>query len=80
MFDILQYAYLFGDLFFLFIWLILFFARKDLRKQMLIMSFVVAPMGPISEIFYLRDYWQPQLFNGWSVGVEDLLLLFQLEA
>ncbi|KKQ91174.1 MAG: hypothetical protein UT16_C0022G0002 [Candidatus Azambacteria bacterium GW2011_GWA2_39_10] len=51
--------------------------RRDLRKEMLTMSFVVAPMGPLSEFFYLRDYWQPELFNGWSIGIEDLIFGFK---
>ena len=71
-----QYTYLAGDLFFLVIWIILFLHRQDLRKKILVMSLLVAPMGPISELFYLRDYWQPQLFNGWVIGVEDLLFGF----
>jgi len=52
--------------------------RRDLRKEMLTMSFVVAPMGPLSEFFYLRDYWQPELFNGWSIGIEDLIFGFTI--
>lgn len=65
-----QYAYLIGNLFFLTVWVILFLYRRDLRRKMLIMSLVIAPMGPISQLFYLRDYWQPQLFNGWLIGIE----------
>lgn len=78
MFNNYQYAYLIGNLFFLFIWLILFIARKDLRKEILIMSLVVTPLGPLSEFFYLRDYWQPQLFTGWIIGIEDLLFAFSI--
>jgi len=40
------------------------------------MSLLVAPMGPLSEFFYLRDYWRPELFNGWPIGLEDLLFAF----
>ena len=78
MFANFQYAYLLGNLFFLLVWIILFIYRRDLRRKMLIMSLVVAPMGPLSEIFYLRDYWQPQLFNGWLIGIEDLLFGFAI--
>src|SRR3989344_2060512 len=76
MVDNFQYSYLIGNIFFLFIWLFLFIFRRDLRKEMLIMSFIVAPMGPISEIFYLRDYWRPEIFNGLLIGIEDLLFGF----
>src|SRR3989344_2113188 len=76
MFDSFQYTYLLGDLFFLLIWIILFIFRRDLRKEIFIMSLVVAPMGPMSEFFYLRDYWHPELFTGWAIGIEDLLFSF----
>jgi hypothetical protein len=78
MFGNFQYAYLVGSIFFLLVWLILFLRRKDLRKEMIIMSLLVAPMGPLSEFFYLRDYWQPELFNGWVVGLEDLIFGFTI--
>ena len=78
MFGSFQYAYLIGNIFFALFWIILFMYRRDLRKEMLTMSFVVAPMGPLSEFFYLRDYWQPELFNGWSIGIEDLIFGFTI--
>ena len=73
-----QYAYLIGNAFFLIVWLILFMLRKDLRKEMLLMSVLIAPLGPLSELFYLRDYWQPQIFTGWVIGIEDLLFAFSI--
>ena len=78
MFANFQYAYLLGNIFFLLVWIILFICRRDLRRKILIMSLVVAPMGPLSQLFYLRDYWQPQLFNGWLIGIEDLLFGFAI--
>jgi hypothetical protein len=68
-----QYAYLVFNLIYFFIWLGLFLYRRDLRHKMLIMSFLVAPLGPISQLFYLRDYWRPEIFTGWSIGIEDFL-------
>ena len=64
-----QYAYLLGTLGFLLIWIVLFLNRRDLRRKMLTMSLLIAPIGPFSELFYLRDYWRPQLFNGWAIGI-----------
>lgn len=78
MFNNLQYAFIIGNLLFLLVWIILFTIRPYLRKEMLIMSLIVAPMGPISEIFYLRDYWRPETFNGLLIGVEDLLFGFTI--
>lgn len=71
-------AYLTGDIIFFIIWGVLFFLRKDLRKKMLTMSLLIAPLGPLSEFFYLRDYWRPQLLFGFRIGVEDLLFAFTI--
>ena len=76
MFENLQYAYLIGDGVLFLVWMTLFLIRKDLRREILMMSLIVAPLGPISEIFYTADYWKPTLFNGWRIGVEDVLFGF----
>ena len=78
MFDNFQYAFIAGNLLFLLVWIILFVTRRDLRKEILIMSIIVAPMGPISEIFYLRDYWQPEFFNSMLSIIEELLFGFTI--
>jgi hypothetical protein len=71
-----RYAYLINNIFFAIVWLMLFFLRPDLRRKMTIMSIIVALIGPFSEFFYLRDYWRPEIFNGWMIGVEDVLFGF----
>jgi len=78
MFDNFQYASILGNLFFFLIWIFLFLNRRDLRKEILIMSLIVAPMGPLSELFYLRDYWQPEFFNSWSAIIENLFFAFTI--
>jgi len=45
---------------------------------MLIMSLLVALLGPLSEIFYLRDYWHPQLASYLSLSTQDLLFGFSI--
>ena len=70
-----KYAYLLGDLILFAVWSILFL-RKDLRKEILTVSIIGGVLGPLSEAFYIRDYWQPQLFNGWTIGIEDFLFGF----
>ncbi|MEK7596006.1 MAG: lycopene cyclase domain-containing protein [Patescibacteria group bacterium] len=70
------YAYLIGDLFFLAVWVALFFARKDLRREMLIMSVVGSLFAPLAFI-YLPDYWYPDHIIGNSpIGIEDFLFAF----
>jgi hypothetical protein len=72
-----RYAYLLGSLFILFpIWLILFHARPDLRHAILKASLLVGIGGPLSELLYTRDYWQPQNIFGWRIGIEDFLYGF----
>lgn len=43
---------------------------------MLVMSILAAPLGPLSEIWYLRDYWKPELLGGWTIGFEDVWFAF----
>lgn len=72
-----QYAYLVSATLLLFpIWLLLFLHRKDLRQELLLVSIVIGIIGPISELWYLQDYWRPETFNGWTIGVEDFLFGF----
>lgn len=74
-----KFAYLLGDLIFLLIWAFLFWRRRDLRSEMWAMSILTAVMGPISEYWYFRDYWQPLLlwrFHPLIGGLEDVLFGF----
>ncbi|MEN9604382.1 MAG: hypothetical protein RJB39_67 [Candidatus Parcubacteria bacterium] len=72
-----QYAYLIGNLCILLpLWLLFYFLRKDLRKELWTMSLIFGLIGPLSEVWYLQDYWHPQLFNGWIIGIEDFLFGF----
>lgn len=43
---------------------------------MLVMSLIIGPAGPLSEYWYLKDYWQPEIIFGWKVGIEDFLFAF----
>lgn len=72
------YAYLIGNLIFAAIWLILFWLRKDLRREMLILSFIGGIFFPAA-LIYLPDYWYPEhvvSINNWMLGIEDFLFAF----
>ena len=72
-----KYAYFVGTLIFFLIWISLYLYKKPLRREMLIMSLIFAPLGPLSEIFHFRDYWQPEyIFTILGLGIEDLLFAF----
>ena len=43
---------------------------------MITVSIFTGLCGPVSELLYLSDYWKPQLFNGWAIGIEDFLFGF----
>lgn len=75
-----SYAYLIGDLIFLVVWLVLFLIRKDLRKEMLIMSSMSGILFPLN-LIYLPDYWYPEHIAtpfGLMVGLEDFLFAFAI--
>lgn len=73
-----QLSYLVYSLLFLAVWVILFLVRKDLRRRMLLFSLVAAPMGPVSEIWFLRDYWQRPTVTGYPISIEDALFAFSV--
>jgi len=70
-----QYAGLVYITILFFIWLIIFFKRKDLRKEMLLISFFTGILGPISEFFY-KDYWKPEYAFRYLPMLEDYLFGF----
>lgn len=78
-----QYPYLLGILIILVVWLILFFLRKDLRKEMLMMGLFLFLLASEAEKTYFQDYWKPEvLFKfhlfGFPITIEDLLFGFLL--
>lgn len=70
------YAYLVWCLIFAAVWVLLYWIRKDTRREMLLMSFFAMPLGPISESFHIMDYWQPTTITGTGVGPEDIAIAF----
>lgn len=64
------------DVIILIFWLIFFIYRKNLRKEMIIMSLLTTPFGPLSEYFYLKDYWHPGSIIISNPIIEDLLFAF----
>ena len=69
-----KYAYLVGTLIFFIPWLILFWHRKDLRKEMIVMSIIASFAGISTAYFWTQDWWRPYTITGTRIGIEDLLL------
>jgi len=71
-------AYLVGVLLFGLLWAYIFISRKDLRKEMLLLSLVVAGSG-LTEPFFFGEYWSPDFLvnlGNLNFGIEDVLLMF----
>ena len=71
-----QYSYLLGDIILLVIWLVFWFWRKDIRKEMLIISVIFGIAGLAVEWIYIIDYWTPLTVTNTPVGIEDFLFGF----
>jgi hypothetical protein len=71
-----QYAYLIWVLIFFFIWLSLFLWRRDVRKEMWIMSLLFGIGGVVSQTIYIQDWWQPLTLTGTKIGLEDFAIGF----
>lgn len=72
------YSYLIGDLTLLIVWFILFYFRKNVRKEMLIISLIIGIGGLFAETIYTIDWWQPLTITGTLIGIEDFLFGFAI--
>lgn len=73
-----QFTYFLLAVFFLLIWLMLFFHRKDVRREMLTMSSMVAIFGPLTDIVYTKDWWAPLTLTKTAVGIESFIFAFAM--
>lgn len=72
-----KYAYLTGTMIGLFVWLVLYYHRKDLRREMWAMS-IASALGSVitAHYFWTKDWWRPDTITGTLVGIEDFILGF----
>jgi hypothetical protein len=54
-----QYTYLLIGFVFFVIWLFLFLWKKEIRKEILIISAIFGFAGPLADFFYTQDWWSP---------------------
>ncbi|MDD5773250.1 MAG: hypothetical protein PHX78_07275 [bacterium] len=76
--NLLRYPYFIYSIIFLIIWSLIWLFRKDLRKKLLFVSIILCPIGPISEIWYFKDYWAPLTITKFFINIEDLIFTFAL--
>lgn len=72
-----QYTYLVGALLADISWIFIYFYRKDLRRELVIMSAFLTFYGVLAQyLWWTRDWWHPLTITGTRIGVEDFLLAF----
>ena len=74
----IQYSYLGYSLIFLLVWVVFYILRPDLRRRMLIFSLIIMPLGPLSEFWFLRDYWRRPTITGYPISIEDAIFSFAI--
>ncbi|HEX9756291.1 MAG TPA: lycopene cyclase domain-containing protein [Nitrospiria bacterium] len=76
-----RYAWLIWSLGFLGIWFIFYWARPALRKQMLRVSILTAPLG-LTEPLFVPEYWNPptlfDLAQRTGFDIESLIFCFAI--
>lgn len=80
MVNYLDYAYLFGGLLLMIIWSIIFLARKDLRKEMVIVGTLFSIFA-LTGGFYNGLHWSPKrIFEipYLGIGIEDFFYMFSM--
>lgn len=73
-----QYSYFIGTLVLLIIWLNLFLLRKDVRKEMLVISLISGFAGLIVDPVYSSDWWRPPTITNTMPGVESFIFGFSV--
>lgn len=72
-----QFSYLLLTVNISFVWLLIYFCRKDLRRRILKSSIFGGGAGIVSEFWYFSDYWDPPSIFGLAVvSIEDVLFGF----
>ncbi|MBU0957237.1 MAG: hypothetical protein KKF56_00345 [Nanoarchaeota archaeon] len=71
-----EYAYLIGSLVMLLVWGILYYLRKDVRHEMLIISIMFGIIGLFVDPIYSKDWWFPLTITNTMPGIESFLFGF----
>jgi hypothetical protein len=71
-----KYSYLIADSIFVIAWLLIYFYRKDTRKEQLWVSLVFGLTAYLLEALYIIDWWHPETITGTALGVEDFMFCF----
>ncbi len=70
-------AYLMSTIVLLIIWFVFFLIRKDVRKEMVIMSLLIGILSVVTAHYWWTvDWWRPITITGTKIGIEDFLMGF----
>ena len=72
-----RFIYLIALTPFCIVWLFIFFKRKDLRQEMILMSLIIGVLSMITSYYWWTiDWWKPITMTGTIVGIEDFIMGF----
>ena len=71
-----RFSYLLTDAVFFFLWVALYLWRKDIRKEMVVISGLFGFIAIAGESFMVNDWWSPQTITNTTIGIEDFLFGF----
>jgi hypothetical protein len=74
----MNFEYLVYSLMFLGVWVVIYRVRPDLRESMLHISVRTAPIGPLSQLWFLSDYWRIDTITNTTIGLEDFIFAFSI--
>lgn len=59
------------------VWVFIFYKRKDLRQEMLLMSVIIGILSVITSYYWWTiDWWRPLTATGTIIGIEDFIMGF----
>lgn len=70
------YSYFLANTALLLVWFLLFLFRKDVRKEMLVISILFGFAGVLVQYAYTTDWWRPLTITGTRIGIEDFMFGF----
>lgn len=79
-----RYAYLIWSLVYLVVWVVLYVVKPGMRRQMVALSLIAAPLG-LSEPLFVPEYWSPPHgildisgWTGFNFDIESLIFCFAI--
>jgi hypothetical protein len=72
------YPYFIISLYFLVIWIVVFLFRGGNGKEIILIGFGGAILGPAVQYMHLQDWWNPNFLLDYPVKIEDIIFGFSI--